>query len=157
MKKSVDVVDEGKLPIYSFDYIISLERLARHAMTLQGKVPLSELRHVAETTLHSEGWVTFYFSFALDHDGRMAIEGSLDVVLSLQCQRCCQPMELTLQVSPRLVAVSEEEADHLDEDTEALVLSGEPLQLGHLIEEEILLHMPLIPRHADEACEWVFK
>ena len=157
MKESVGIVDESELSIFSADYIISLERLAQHALTLQGKVPLQDLTHVTESTLHSEGWVTFFLAFARSHDGRMSVEGTLDVVLSLQCQRCCQPMELTLHLSPRLVVVSEEEADHLDEDVEALVLSGEPLQLGQLIEEEILLQMPLIPRHADDACEWVFK
>ena len=157
MKGSVNTVETDALKVYSADYVISLEQFVQHATTLQGKVPVAELPHIMGSILHGEGWVTFVLAFDHDHEGRMTVQGALDVSLPVQCQRCCQSMELTLSLSPRLVVVSEEEAEHLDGDSEPLVLSGEPLQLGQLIEEEILLQIPLIPRHADEACEWVFK
>lgn len=157
MSRSENSVENDAFKVYSADHVISLECLTQHKTTMHGKVSIAELPHVAESTLNGDGWVTFSLTFDLDHEGRMTVQGTLDATLPVECQRCCQPMELVLGASPRLVVVSEEEAEHLDGENEPLVLSSEPLQLGQLIEEEILLQIPLIPRHADEACEWIFK
>lgn len=157
MSRSENSVEKDALTVYSADHVISLECLTQHKTTLRGKVSIAELPHVAESTLDGNGWVTFSLTFDLDHEGRMTVQGTLDATLHVECQRCCQPMDLVLGASPRLVVVSAEEAEHLDGESEPLVLSGDPLQLGQLVEEEILLQIPLIPRHADEACEWIFK
>ena len=157
MSRPENSVESDALTVYSADHVLALKCLTQHKTTLHGKVSLAELPHVAESALKDDGWVSFSLTFDLDHEGRMTVQGTLNATLPVECQRCCQPMELVLGASPRLVVVSEEEAEHLDEENEPLVLSGEPLHLGQLIEEEILLQIPLIPRHADEACEWIFK
>jgi uncharacterized protein len=67
----------------------------------------------------------------------------------LQCQRCLLPMttELSAQRS-FLFAPDEAEAARLDEDMEddVLVLSRS-LDLIELVEDELILALPLVPRH----------
>lgn len=74
------------------------------------------------------------------------------VRLVLQCQRCLEGLPTTVRVDRRFLFVrDEDEAARLDEELEddVLVLSRE-LDLHALLEDELLLAMPLVPMH--EAC-----
>jgi len=74
-------------------------------------------------------------------------------LVPLQCQRCLGSMMETLVVERRFVFVrSEEEALRLDEDSEDDVLSlPARLDLHELLEDELILALPIVPRHPD-AC-----
>lgn len=68
----------------------------------------------------------------------------------LQCQRCLQTMLQPLQVDRRFRFVrSEDEAAGLDEDSEddVMVLPAR-LDLQELLEDELILTVPIVPRHA---------
>jgi uncharacterized protein len=69
--------------------------------------------------------------------------------LQLQCQRCLQPMAVLLDVQPSLRFVRGEAlAEALDEDSDEDVLALTPaLDLQPLIEDELILALPLVPRH----------
>jgi uncharacterized protein len=69
--------------------------------------------------------------------------------LHLTCQRCLQPMPVALDVQPSLRFVRDEaQAEALDEDSEDDVLALTPvLDLQQLIEDELILALPLVPRH----------
>lgn len=67
----------------------------------------------------------------------------------MQCQRCLQPVAITLAVDRRLRFVrGEEEAARLDEESDDDVLELRPREdLRCLIEDELILALPLVPRH----------
>ena len=70
-------------------------------------------------------------------------------VVRLQCQRCLQALEMDLVVDRHFLFVaSEDEAARLDEHSEedVLVLQAR-LDLRELIEDELILAVPLVPRH----------
>lgn len=73
--------------------------------------------------------------------------------VTLQCQRCLQAMDLPLQVDRRFrFARTEEEAERLDEVSEEDVLVLSPkLDAMELLEDELILVLPLVPRH-EPAC-----
>ena len=77
---------------------------------------------------------------------RMAIHGSA----WLECQRCLAPYEQAFDVDAayRIVA-TEEEADEfpLDEDEVEVIVGSRHFDLVDLIEEELLLSLPLVPKH----------
>jgi uncharacterized protein len=71
--------------------------------------------------------------------------------LQLECQRCLSPVETALDVerSFRFVA-GERQAAALDAEIEDDVLAlSKKLDLLELIEDELLLALPLVPRHED--------
>lgn len=92
---------------------------------------------------------------------RAALEGAgvqpslqieADTEVMLECQRCLQPLPLPLHIGRRIFFVAGEDAAAAldatsDDDVLALVPS---LDLHALIEDELLLALPLVPRH--EAC-----
>jgi uncharacterized protein len=74
------------------------------------------------------------------------------ITLELVCQRCLQSMPQALNVLRSFRFVKDEaEAERLDEHSEDDVLAlGHPLDLLALVEDELILALPLIPRH--EVC-----
>lgn len=71
--------------------------------------------------------------------------------VTLTCQRCLQAVDLTLDVDRLFRFVRDEaEAERLDEHSEDDVLAlptGGLLDLPALIEDELILALPLVPRH----------
>ena len=67
----------------------------------------------------------------------------------LTCQRCLQPMRLRLDIQQRLQFVrGQMEAEALDEEAEHDVLAlTKALDLRELVEDELLLALPLVPKH----------
>ena len=82
----------------------------------------------------------------------MGLKGRLNLV----CQRCLQDCAVDLAETRRFVLLaSEAEADDYpmeDEEQEPLV-ANQHFNLLETIEDEILLSLPLIPKHPDGFCE----
>ena len=71
--------------------------------------------------------------------------------VALTCQRCLQRMEETLDIERSFLFVpGEDDAARLDEesDEDVLVLPRQ-LDLLELIEDELILALPLVPRHVE--------
>ena len=82
---------------------------------------------------------------------RPALSLQARVALPLQCQRCLAPVPVELQVDRSFAfARDEDEAARLDEasDEDMLVLSRS-FDLLELLEDELILALPLVPRHAE--------
>lgn len=77
---------------------------------------------------------------------------SVQAPVWLTCQRCLQPFQVTLAFERRLRFVSgEAEAEALDAESEDDVLAlSRSLDLRELVEDELLLALPIVPRH--EVC-----
>ncbi len=77
---------------------------------------------------------------------------SAQTTVWLTCQRCLQPFEHRLDVHQRLrFARDEAEAEALDAETEDDVLALRRwFDLRELVEDELILALPLVPRH--EVC-----
>jgi uncharacterized protein len=85
---------------------------------------------------------------------RLAVHGSVWI----ECQRCLSPYSQHLDVDAtyRIVA-TEEEADEypLDDDEVEVIVGSRQFDLVDLIEEELLLALPLVPKH--EKCPEVHE
>jgi len=72
-----------------------------------------------------------------------------DADLVLQCQRCLQPLDEAVHVDRHFRFVGDEDtAAALDDELEDEVLAlPKALNLRDLVEDEMLLALPLVPRH----------
>jgi len=70
--------------------------------------------------------------------------------LPLECQRCLKPVDVALAIERSFLFVhGEDAAAQLDTDSEDDVLSlTRALDLRELLEDELLLALPIVPRHA---------
>lgn len=93
-------------------------------------------------------------SLGRDAGGVRCLEGSLQGVLHLTCQRCLGRMDFPVASTFRLALVrSEAEAERLAEGYEPLLVEDDRLVVRNVIEDELLLTLPDFPQHsAGEAC-----
>jgi uncharacterized metal-binding protein YceD (DUF177 family) len=91
--------------------------------------------------------------------GRLNIDIFLHVVVEVQCQRCLRPLMIDVKRVGRYVGI-EAGANYKDvsknDEREIVTLFEGKLSLTSLVEEEVLLEIPMIPKHdQDEDCELV--
>ena len=138
---------------------IHVEPFAKQALEQQGQWPLTQLTRLVEAT-HPEArpGADDQVDWQLRGEARPVRHGPPEIWLhltaaarvALVCQRCLQPVatELAAQRSFRFVH-GEAAAAALDADSEDDVLAlGRSLDAISLLEDELLLTLPLVPRHA---------
>ncbi len=85
--------------------------------------------------------------------GRPLLSMRLDGAVPLVCQRCLQKFVATLaQQTELLLARDEAELARLDAEETEVVLANTTLDPRNLVEDELLLSLPLSPRHGEEEC-----
>mgnify|MGYP003338817214 CR=1 FL=1 len=84
----------------------------------------------------------------LDDEGYRSITGSIKARAIVQCQRCLGPVALDLAADVALAMVwAEKEIPALPSRYDGIVVGQDPVDLHALIEEELLLAMPLVAAH----------
>lgn len=120
----------------------------------QGRIsrgfPAAELPRLIEAGLPPASQVEAWFQFAL-LEGRPIIDGAVCGSLQLICQRCMQPMAYEVD-EPLKVVLVQEELDVQPGGYEPVESNPARLDLRWLVEEQILLALPLVPRHEHECC-----
>lgn len=125
---------------------------------LQGEWRLGELKRLFDSQLEGADNADEPVRWQIEggageiegHPPMPALHVSAEASVVLQCQRCLQALPTLLDAERTLLFVEggEEVAARLDEETEADVLPLEPAIDGRaLVEDELLLAMPLVPRH----------
>jgi len=135
---------------------IELLAFCRSGVTLQGKWPQAGLQRLAGS-LAGAGPDAVPVAWSASGELRPVAGGEPETWLhlkaattvALQCQRCLQAMTEALQVDRHFRFVrGEAEAARLDEVSEDDVLELPPrLDLQELVEDELILALPLVPRH----------
>lgn len=127
-------------------------QLAEKGARLTGELPLSGMRRLVEMCADEQGSVSVDLQFERDlSDGLRLMRGRIDARIGLTCQRCMERLDVELTTEPRLVLLTPGEHEHLLEAGDALVIE-QPLTLGELIEDELLLEVPMVPMHVSAEC-----
>ena len=134
----------GQLPHY-----IEPRKLAEQGGSVSGQTTVSALPRLAEFG-HSQGEqvdVALAFQRSAE-DSLYTVQGTVNTRLQLVCQRCLEPVmyDITARVGLALIW-SEEDAERLPERFDPWLMSDEKLSLVPLLEEELLLALPLVAMH----------
>jgi len=127
-------------------------RLAEVGRAFRGEVAVSRLQRLAPDLRSHEGALQVELHFGLDERQVYALTGSIRGVLELTCQRCLEAVAVPIDIRLRLgIVTSEAEAERLPEGYDMLLAGRDPVVVAELVEDEIILALPLIPRHSDAA------
>ncbi len=129
---------------------INLKHQAEANDTITGVLPFASLSLAdSEEVLNShESEVAYSFSFKKDLENYILIEGWIEAVLTLQCQRCLKPMQHAIRSDFCLSPVkTTDEADKLPDSYEAVLMENETISLLRIVEEELILNLPIAPLH----------
>jgi uncharacterized protein len=100
--------------------------------------------------------VKTHFADSPGSEPRQILELAVNGRIHLVCQSCLQDCGLDLVQNSRFVMVaSEDEADAfpMEDDQQEPLVASQHFDLLGLIEDEILLSLPLIPKHPEGACQ----
>jgi len=118
-----------------------------------GRLPLSSLPRLREFLVEGAGDVGFRLAFRRDNGGRAVVSGEVHAGLVLRCQRCLQPLAHRIDAGIELALVSGiDEADRISDGYDPLLAVDRLIRPRDLIEDELLLGLPQIPRHEPGAC-----
>jgi uncharacterized protein len=119
-----------------------------------GEAGLAELPRLGEAVIRLEGEARYALRFYRDERRRIRVAGQVSAVAVLVCQRCLGEVACPLSGEISLAVVEGlAEVEHLPEDVEPLLLEpGERRPSLELVEDELLLALPQIPRHDDGDC-----
>jgi uncharacterized protein len=124
-------------------------RLARTGRVLQGVLPLSRMARLKDTVDVATGDVEVALDFAINERNIPCVRGHIHAEVGLQCQRCMQEMVWPVDSQFELLIVeSEAEAEQFGEESEVLLLTEPLLSVSELVEDEILLNLPIVAKHA---------
>jgi uncharacterized protein len=132
------------------DLVNSVE-LAGRSACVEREVLLPQLAALREAGALSGTRAHARLQFAT-FEGRPTIEAVVEGQVLLPCQRCLEPCVCAIDESAQLVVVDSDSAT-VPGGFEPYVADPEKLSLTALIEEQLLLGLPLVPMHSDrDAC-----
>lgn len=117
----------------------------------EGSLPISALKRFASALERSEGEVAFSLEFGRDAVGVDFLQILARCAPWLTCQRTLEPYQQPLEVQQRLGLIRRESDEAgLPEGYEPLLLPEDrQLHLRELIEDELILALPLVPARPD--------
>ncbi len=130
-------------------------KMAKVEQALEGELALSSMPRVGKLLASDQGSLAYKIDFAIDGHGLCVISGELHGLMNVRCQRCLRTFNhqvgCTFMVSP---VKDDLGAKELPDDYEPVVLVDGKVSLPELIEDEIILAMPIVAMHAvtDSAC-----
>ncbi|PIE42200.1 MAG: hypothetical protein CSA47_01760 [Gammaproteobacteria bacterium] len=129
--------------------------LYRHHEVLQGTVALVDMPNLLASQLRKKGHADVSLSVVRREDGQIVLTGQADVALTFACQRCLQPLEHTFAVPFELVLVKyDSQLESVNDEDDAIVCE-ESLLLAPLIEQELILALPMIVKH--DSCKAMYE
>jgi uncharacterized protein len=127
---------------------------ARGYKSLDGKIAVAHLDRVKESLASAAGEVSFKLTGFLNENNEPGLRCQVQATLKLVCQRCLEPMDYALEIDSSLLLSKDAQVlAEEDPDTPDRIPAQRNLSIAELVEEEILLALPMAPYHPEAACK----
>lgn len=139
----------GRLPVQ-----IDPIRLADEGARLVGQLPLSEFSRLREFQASGANLepVDIDLVFERTLQGVRLMRGLLRARIQATCQRCLEPVGVDIKASPLIELLRPGDVPGgLADNADSLVVEG-LRKLSELVEDELLLVMPMVPMHDEGGC-----
>jgi uncharacterized protein len=134
--------------LHSWYSLRDLESLANRGVTLSGELTIGTLTRL-KSSLHSDvGSVSATLRFRQRDDGWLGAELALKATVELVCQRCLEPFRHELAETANVVLADAASLPAaVPAGFEPFELEDGRLQPAELVEDELIVAMPLVPKH----------
>ena len=118
--------------------------------SFHGTMQISRMERLTSVLEEPSGEAGFSIRFGYDQQRNVIIDITVDAKLSLLCQRSLQPYLEPVRRKSRLVVIADlEEQDQLPSDADPVLVEDNRLTLLALVEDELLLGVPQVPRNPE--------
>ncbi len=116
---------------------------------MRGWVALRRMGRLVRSLCDAQGRVDVELHFDRDAQRIPFVQGRVQARLTMICQRCLEPMEVRIERDLLLALVrSEAEVERLPAKYEPLLITPAPMAVAGIVEDELLLALPIVPLHA---------
>ena len=130
--------------------VVDPRQLADRGIQLTGVIAVKDMTELASMLVESGAEVLADLNFSRDELRIRTIIGSAKATVQVQCQRCLEPGDVELAANVNLaISYSEEKALTLPKYYDPLVVEDDEVELLPLIEQELILSLPLVSYHAN--------
>jgi uncharacterized protein len=129
--------------------LVNAVELAGRSATLERRLSLRQMPRLVDAGALEGTRASAELAFG-ELEGRTTVEVQVSGELVLTCQRCLRPCTCAVNESASLVVMASD-ADEVPGGFEPLLGDAERLSVTELIEEQLLLGLPLVPKHATTA------
>ena len=134
---------------------IEPKRLARTGETIAGQYAIQDMQRLGGLLYDNSGTVIFRLEFNFESKQNIPfIKGCIEAQVNIPCQRCLGGMVFNINNPVYLGVISSRtESPALPEECEPLQLDDESIALQELIEDELILALPISAMHETEKCK----
>jgi uncharacterized protein len=131
------------------DLLIHPDRLSAKPLVWEGRFSPEELERLEDSLANHDGELRYRVTAALDPKRGKVVSCIIEGFVFLTCQNSLEAFRHDLTVAERFVLVDREEdlpgiAEESDE--EDYLVADEPVDIRDLVEDAVLLALPMIPR-----------
>jgi DUF177 domain-containing protein len=129
--------------------LIQPEHISERALVFEGDVTPGDLPRLAESLANEKGELHYTVSARLDRQRRKVVSCIIEGFVFLTCQSTLEVFRHRISIDDRLVLVdSESELPPIEEESDAedYMVANEPIGVLDLVEDAVLLSLPMVPR-----------
>jgi uncharacterized protein len=145
--------------MYARPFIDSLD-FARNGKQLSGELPVAELPRLLDVLETPQGDLHYTVQGGVDKQGIHFLDVGVVGLCRLRCQRCLNGLDYPVRLDTRLLLRDQASLDALDDDAAGgkeeefdSILADTHLNVPDMLEEEILLSLPIAPKHELGDCQ----
>ena len=131
------------------DFLLHPDRIATKPLELKGTFRPAELERLEDTVANHDGELRYRITATLDPHRRKVVSCIIEGFVFLTCQSSLEAFRHEVAISDRLVLVDDESqlpAVEEESDEEDYLVADEPLDIRDLVEDAVLLSLPMVPR-----------
>jgi len=134
---------------------VDVARQVQAQRAFEGSLPLASMQRLRGSLANTEGEARYALEFGRDTLGIAYLALRVEAALPLVCQRTLETFAYRVALDQRLgLIASESEEAALPEGYEPLLIPDGQLDLADVIEDELILALPVVPLKPGAPLEW---
>ncbi|MDG2394920.1 YceD family protein [Candidatus Thioglobus sp.] len=130
---------------------IKLLSFAKKGLIFSQTYSVKDFPRINEIVTNTDDKVKASLSFYIENGKIPCIEGSIEIDVALDCQRCLDEVKLNLNPTFKLAfIIHENQAEELDPSFETILNADEEFSTIEFLTDEVLISIPMIPMHSHE-------
>lgn len=141
-------MSDQPVPVY-----VDTRRVFQQGAEISGFLDLARLPRFRQMLASDKADINVQLDFSLGDNGYREIHGRVHAAVEVACQRCLEPVAIEVDDELALALVRDDaEAAALRADLDPWFGPDIKLQLADLVEEQLMLSMPIVSYHDDGQC-----
>ncbi len=126
-------------------------KFAQQRIDIAGSVAVEALPRLGDSLASAEGFVNVSLHFGMGEQRTLEVRGSIDAELAIVCQRCLDPVPMSVSCDLHLAILwKEEHAERLPKAIDPWIIGEGQTDIYQIVEDELLLSLPIVAYHEND-------